>query len=358
MADFKLSLNQIEKLCVAGSMAPSGGNAQPWKIRVRNNLFEITVNKQRLSGFLDIGGLASIFGLGCFTENVVLEAKKMGLDYSLEIREGQDVSDFLVKIFFTENGSSKKPNLADFIDQRITNRKISDGRLIEEKNINYLKNLIIESDFKLSTISSNKEKQGLSNILSVADGIRMSEQRTLKEMMEELRWSEIEAEKTADGIDLKTLELPGNAAWMFALLKNHPFLGKLIPQDVLRQVAKPLILGCSHIGCVSISGPLTQKNMFLAGRVCERIWLGATKLKIAFQPWTPLIYFLIRTKYFQGKDFTKQQIKDIDKSGENLKRIFNLSKQFPVFLFRLSYAKPPISRSLRVKWQQFTQVLN
>src|SRR6185312_9252952 len=93
-----LTQKEIEVLCTAGSLAPSGGNAQPWKVNVKKNKIEIQLDPKRSDSFIDVGRYASVFSLGCFTENFCLAADSLGLEYAMEVSNFKDIKGTIVLI--------------------------------------------------------------------------------------------------------------------------------------------------------------------------------------------------------------------------------------------------------------------
>jgi len=359
--DFKLETNEIEKLCEAGAMAPSGGNTQPWKVLIRKNVFEIKLDPKRSDSFIDVGRYASIFSLGCFTENVCIVADYMGIKYELQFIDSKKNNDPFVRISFKsrQKGITSAKSLYPFIKKRTTNRQLYDGAIIDKNDFNSLAQILknFDKNFRLTFVSSHEKKVKAADILGKADGIRLMNDRLFNEMMGEFRWSQKEVLKTRDGLDLKTLELPGNADKMFLLLKKFPFARKIIPKKALERFARPLMLGCSHLCCLSFRGKPTPHTMFLAGRLIERLWLTATKLNLAIQPWTVFNFILIRATYYPNSGLSRQEENESLQIGKDFRQLYKLYKTgFPLFIFRLSKAKAPSAHSLRIPWQEYTKV--
>lgn len=360
---FNLSDQEIDTLFKAGQQSPSGGNIQPWKAFVKKNQIEITLDpiRSKISNFLDVNCYASIFALGCFTENIFISARSLGLKFSDELITSGKVENF--KVILTFSGREKahiKEELFDYIPERVTNRQFADGSVIDQKDINTLSKECLSStkgEFKLSTCSSNSAKRNIARILGKADGIRITKHETYEQMMKEFRWSEEEANSLKDGLDLQTLELPDNVKKLFFLIKSHPFITKKFPIDIFENMAKPLLLNSSHLCCLSTKSFLNLEVLFEAGRVLERIWLTSAKLRLAFQPWTSFIYFLMRVEYFNGEGFSKNEIKILKSLGDQLRREFSLEKKANlVFFFRLSKAWPPSRRALKRPWPEFVTI--
>lgn len=358
--NFRLTLDEIKALCRAGGMAPSGANAQPWRVVVSKNILELKLDPKRSESFLDVGRYASIFSLGCFAENVRITADAMGLCYKMEILDYKNIEDSFVRFLFFGRQKlviEKQNSLYPYIQKRVTNRQIYDGTIISKINFAVLEKVVAEFDlkYKLRAVYTHEKKIKAADILGKADGIRLTNDQLFNEMMNEFRWSQEEVIKKRDGLDLKTLELPKNGEKMFLLLKNFSFARKIIPRKALERFARPLMLGCSHLCCLGVNGRPTPDKMFLAGQLVERLWLTATKLNLAIQPWTVFNFILLRATYFPRSGFKKEEETEILKMGKGFRSLYGLSKdEFPLFIFRLSKAKAPSARSLRIPLQNYT----
>lgn len=353
---FTLTNSDIERLCVAGSKAPSGGNSQPWLVKVDKNFLSVFLDPIRSESFLDVGHYASYFGIGCFIENVAIEAESMGLKYVTELYESKEPLATLT--FHKKTDGTSNSSLQQYIEKRVTNRQIYNGMTIEEDKIKELREEIQkEQAFGLYTEFSREGKERLADLFGQADAIRMMNYNTYEEMMHEFRWDEKEVASN-DGLDIKTLEMPKNVEKLYRLLRDYPSARELMPQDAFAGMAKPLLTGSSHLCCLYTKEPLTPKNMLIAGRTFERLWLRATRLGIALQPWSILPFFLIRVNNFEGKGFSEKERERLKKIEKDLYQLMELANDdTPLFIFRLSYTdKEPSAHSLRISWKAFTHI--
>lgn len=359
---FKLSRCEVEKLAIAGGKAPSGGNIQPWILTVKPQQLQIKLDPLRSKSFIDVGKSASFLALGCFAENVCIAAQTMGLIYKIDVLEYKKISDpiIVIKFFDRKEGMKKFSHpLYPYISKRVTNRQLSDGTIIGNKQIEKLKKVASQSGkrYGLVALSGYNDKKKAAKILGKTDAIRNTNKETLRQMMEEFRWSRAEALATRDGLAIETLELPTNLEKMLRLYKKVPSLRYIIPKEAFEKMTEPLILGSSHICCYYTSQPYSSRSLVIGGMILERIWLTATKLGLAFQPWTVLPFFIFRVKYFQGEGFSKSEIEQIQKLETDLRSLFDLKNNYlPLFIFRLSKAKPPSAKSLRLSWKQYTEI--
>jgi len=227
---------------------------------------------------------------------------------------------------------------------------------IPDENQSPLAEPVVEKTPPPAPTVSSSEKKEVSDILGEADAIRNINDQLFTQMMEELRFSDTEAH-TNDGIDVKTLELPGNIDKLMQLLKRYPDLRKVLPEQAFKDMAKPLIMSTSHMCCFSVKVKPSAVDMVKAGQAMQRVWLNATKMGLSLHPWTVLPFFILRVLYNPEDVFTTHEQKIILELNARLKKVFNLAEtEHPLFVFRLFKSDKPTTTSLRIDWKRYTTI--
>lgn len=356
----KLTRTHIKRLMEASSAAPSGGNAQPWKVTIKDNSITLNLNSKRADTFLDAAHRASLFGLGCFTTNFHIASETLGLkfDFNSHLDQFNSSAKIWTAALVSTGNSSPHP-LFPYLHQRATNRKLFDGSIIADNTIAQLtKSISSFPNHHLSTLFQNNHKSQIANILGQADLIRFQNSVLRREMMQEFRWNDHETRSTKDGIDVDTLEAPPNLIELLGLVRDNPKLVKLLPKQTWINFARPLLTNSSHL-CV-LSGKTHQPvDWFTAGQTMQTLWLTATSLQLSIQPWSILSFYGARVNVMSGKGFKPSEIKLVKKLIKELNHTYHLdSDSVPYFTFRLSSANPPSARALRLPWQSFTTFLD
>lgn len=355
----KLTHQEIDTLLTAAGRAPSGGNIQPWLVEINSNQINIKLNPKKLGMILDVNNYGSLFALGAFTQNLEVAAHQLGLKYKKNILNPTSAGNYQVFFAFEERHQPKPHPLYQAVLSRDTNRHLGNGKLIPHKMIQQLQNLVTQtnSNLKLDTISDNQSKSDAAKALGKADLVRTKNLPLLKQMLTEFRWTKNETETTLDGLDIRTMELPGNVGKMLQLLSKFASFAKNIPDTALEKQAWPLLKASSHLCILSLKSKPNPQAFFDAGYTMQRLWLEATNLSLAIHPWTVLTFFVIRARYFKGSAFSKSEETTLLAADKDIRHVFDLDSSFtPVFIFRLSYADPPSARSLRYPWQQYTTI--
>jgi hypothetical protein len=351
-----LTAGEIASLCEAGAMAPSGGNAQPWQVTASGARLRIGLDPQRSDrSFLDVGGYAALFAIGCFSENVGIAAQSLGLEYTRTVEADA------VRFDFTDRRPASPPELYDWIPRRVTNRRLSDAVTLAEADVRRLTALAADVDAScaITALCDPDRQREVARVLGAADVLRMRNAAMFADMVAEICWSEREAADRLDGLDLPTLELPGSTTALLSVLRRLPRLRALIPAGKLADTARSLVLGSSHICCLSTSEAVRPEVMINAGTALQRVWLSATRDGLALQPWTVSTLQLLRLESFGGAGYTARERDTVARIGRDLRAAFDLpASRTPLFVFRLSTAPPPTARSLKRPWQSFTTTVH
>ncbi|BCB75632.1 hypothetical protein GCM10022251_27590 [Phytohabitans flavus] len=347
-----LTREEVAALCAAGASAPSGGNAQPWRVTVAADRIDVDIDPSRGS-FLDVGGYAAHFAVGCFTENVVIAARARGLEHTVAVREGA------ATVTFTGRRDPEPEPLAAVLAERVTNRRLHQGPPLAEDEVRRLTATAESTDpcLAVTAVADPDGKRAVAAALGLADAVRMRHRAMFDDMVQEIRWTEREARAQRDGLDLRSLDLPAATRALLPVLRRLPWVRLLLPSARLGDTARTLVLGCSHVCCLSTTAEPTPDAMVAAGRAVQRLWLEATRAGVAVHPWTVSTLELLRLEVFAGAGFTAAERAAVARMGGELRAAFGLPAQArPIFVFRLSTAPPPAVRALRQPWETFTTI--
>jgi len=355
-----LTEEDVEQLAGAGAAAPSGGNAQPWRLVASGDTLELRLDPERSESFMDVDRSASILALGSFVENVVLEARARGLEHRvalLGLEDPSDPSEPLVRVVITGRGEGDPPPLHAVIRERATNRKPWDGEVIPEAEIAALrKEARSVPGHDLRVVAAEEDKRGVARELAEADVVRTFDRRYHEQMISEMRWTPEEVEETADGLDVATLELPGGALKGLKMMRYRAFVALMVSRERIRTMTEEALMRSSHLGSVTMPREATPTRLLEAGRSVQRMWLKATELGLALQPWCVIPFFVLRAAR-HPETLREADAGTILRTGGALDRLWEVPEdRRAIFTFRLSRAEPPTARALRRPWDAFTTV--
>ena len=113
------------------------------------------------------------------------------------------------------------------------------------------------------------------------------------------------------------------------------------------KISYSTINSSSAIGLISMS-EFSEINWLNGGRAAQRAWLCAAKHQLALQPISAPLFLNLQMLIGGESNFNPSEREQLEEIYSNLKTIFsNLTSDKGVFLFRLSHAGAPSTRSLR-----------
>lgn len=351
----KITPQMTERLITAGNWAPSGGNAQPWKWGVDKNCIYLFLDYHRAKSILDFEKTGSMIGLGAAVENLSIEAQAMGYEIDFESFSPTEECPLTAIIRLNKSeGVGELAHLAPFIDQRLSNRKNSEYKVLSTEARLSLSKLSDEFEgARLHILENREQMMSLGELIAEVDRLRVLSERGHREFNAELREGD-EVERTRDGIDVETLELSPAAKAAIEIAEDESAIALLREWNLgsgLKQTSMAAARTASAfilVTCPSIN----HKDFFNAGRLVERVWLACHREGIAATPMSAITFFM--NAYAKSPNSLPEPIvSGIGAISDNFQRIFEIDQnETPAFVLRLNFAEYPEVRSLRLPLQQ------
>lgn len=357
----ELTSKEIEDLIEYALMAPSGGNIQPWKWKVKDKTLMMFNDVNRCKSILNYKNLASLISHGAATENIILKAHEIGYEVVLN-KFPLGVDNDLISIFkFQKNKSSEtekhvNDSLIDFVPERETNRNIGEREALKKVDEIYFNELVqtIEGA-ELKLFKEPELIDQLKQIIAEVDTLFMTNKSGHSHFIKEIRWNKKEVELTRDGIDLNTIDLtPTERAGLVVAKKWSvtKYIKNWRLGNEFGKLSRKVIDASSSLGMIVM--PNSSENSFFdGGRALQKLWLGVTEKGLAFQP------ISINTFLFLKIDDDDDEINEI---REELKVLYSKMRKLcklelekkDVFFFRIAKADKPKIKALR---REFKDVL-
>jgi hypothetical protein len=344
------------KLATAGSLAPSGGNNQPWRFLHHNGRLLLFMDPQRAFSTIDPGLRYARVGLGACIENIVLEATTLGIHLNISTGPFPDASN-LVAVF--EQTSAVPPDrspvseaLAPFIGKRCTNRRGGQWDPLRSDEMSSLRRTVTASfpSFDVRFIHEPDQLTRLGAICGAAERIRMLNPLCHHDMFQrEMRWNAEQAERTGDGVDVRTLELSTKDATGLGIAADPSavaYLSDWRQGKGLEELTAKLVNTSSAVAfvCVPDLDPDTALN---GGRAVQRLWLKATALNLAAQPVSAPLFMGHHGRWDVNGYLTASEHAEANDLLERTTALVGAGTLTPLFMLRLSRADKPTVRSLR-----------
>jgi nitroreductase/molybdopterin/thiamine biosynthesis adenylyltransferase len=348
-----ISKDQLTQIVEAACLAPSGGNSQPWMFLYRNNHLYIYHDAHYSYSLLDLNNAGSYIAFGAMLENIILKAASLNLSVTQEVFPlKKDRRLIAVLSFINSDSNNNLIHLAPVIGSRVTNRNVTERKLLRDEDKFGLSSIAASiPEAKLQLFDDERTIKEFAEILTNTERIRfLHPQGHYDTFVNELRFSPEEVEKTADGMDVRTLNLKESDIAALKIARDPSaisFLHNLHQGLGFKKISQKNVLQASSIGVVTMTGrdPL---DFLQGGRAVERIWLEANYRGIAFQPISQIVFMTEILTSGVKVNFNSYEKQELSSINERFRKLLKIEDQrYPVFVFRLCYADEPEIRSLR-----------
>ena len=344
------SMQMLRDLVSFASLAPSGGNSQPWLWVSTNHALHLFLDPRTKATFIDFGNLGSTLALGATAESFILAAGKLGLAVSIE---GFGASLFPVARFTFPRIEPNVSNceLAEGLRHRSTNRSNLPSDPLPPDLSKRIDQILAPFSGVHCRIVTDKEViTSIGRIAGEADRLRILNQAAHSEMMEELRWDSEEAERTRDGIEVAHLGLDDTDLCGLKVIRNPMIAAEINKWGLGKNFVKGAQTAFNNsggIGLLFVRKP-TCPDFFIAGRALMHVWLYLEKCGFGVHPWTASIYFIMRFVQERGLGFSPSEQRSLSMLREEFSRCFGLDgSQGLAIMFRITTSPKPIGRSNR-----------
>lgn len=343
---------EIRALVGFATLAPSGGNTQPWRFVFRGSKLECRLDRSRSGSMLDFDARASELAIGAALENLCLAARAAGFEPEVELLPPSPAPDVYFRVGFRSGAvpSADDVELAAGLGLRATNRRLGQRSPLSQIEVRALRETAERAPAELALIEDAPRLERIAALIGRGERLRLLNRRMHRDMMEEVRWTAREVDETRDGLDLRTLEFTPTDVAGLRLVSTYSLMeviGALGAGRGLERPTRKAIAAASACGLLSV--PNSGRTSYLSGgRALERVWLRATALGLAFQPMTPLLYLFARLLDGAGAELDQRERAELGELREEFEALFGpRGSRVDVMLFRLARVGPPSARSLR-----------
>ena len=353
-----ISSRLFEEMVRVAGTAPSPDNNQPWAFRLREEAVDVLHVRLRAIAS-DVRDLFSWIAMGAAIENLVLAASLHSLTADVEYRDRPFATcpdGELIATVRLRNGGTPDP-LARSIKHRITNRRLYKQRPISSDDLKSLAATVPTGNNQVDWLTGRNDLAMLARLVVTADRIRFEHQPFHEEFHTVLRFGDSQARSTADGLDLRTLEIPRITwpilrwlrPWSRMSLANRFGMSRLFARYSFKQVTRS-----GAVGLLTTSDD-SDRGLLEAGRDFQRLWLAATRQELALQPLGSLPIFLSHLEKEGPHSFLPNHAASLKQVVGPFQHLFpSAEHQMPVILFRIGHAKPPSARSYRYPTRQIS----
>lgn len=340
---------RIQKIIDAGIKAPSGDNCQPWSFAADGKRIDIFNLPERDRSLYNYQQRACLVANGACIENMLIAAPHYGLRAEPFYFPDPGNPQHLARLELSDAEAQHDPLFAAIATRGI-NRKPYRGGQLAPHAADSLRQAAsgtgtLGCAFKLL---QEDEKNSAAEVAALSDRLVFENPRLHGFLFEQLRWTPEEAERTRDGLDIRTLELSPPDRLLFPLLKNFQLVSLIAKFGATRLIAanaRKLMLSASAAGIITISDD-APASWLHAGRMLERVWLEASRQGLAFHLMTGITLMAGRVRDGALEGLEGNNISLIRQAESLLKKVSGTESPVAL-LFRIGTAPQPSARSLR-----------
>jgi molybdopterin/thiamine biosynthesis adenylyltransferase len=332
-------------VAAAAIRAPSGGNAQPWRIEAGPDVITIRLAPEHTST-MDVGFRGSAVAIGAALFNAKVAAASRRVLGAVTLLEDVDGAPLQATVHLRDGGEPDLAGLYQPMLARETNRRLGTSRPIAADTVEWLHTVAEREGARLHLLTGHDDIDRAATILAASDRIRYLTPRLHADMLSELRWP---GDQHADtGIDVRSLELgPGDLA-VLDILRRPDVMANLAQWNAgtaLGEDTRRRVLASSAVGVISVPGG-TLTGYARGGSAVEAVWITAQQRGLTVQPISPVFLYAR-----DADDLTELSTSFADELGD-LQREFRQLLRIPAgaspaLVLRFAVGAPASVRSCR-----------
>jgi hypothetical protein len=257
------------ELVRAATLAANSHNTQPWIFTAAANAITIAPDFGRRCPAVDPDDHHLFASLGCAAENLVIAAEAVGLAPTTA------VADDAVTIGL-EPGPSARSSLYDAITLRQCTRAPFDRRPVAAEAMRLLESAGRESGVELILLTDQAKIAEVADYVVQGNTAQMRDAAFMAELKSWLRFSEIDAVATRDGLFARASGNPTMPSWL-----ARAVLPLVFTADGENRKYREHVESSAGIA-VFVSDANDKAHWLAAGRACQRFALLATALGLKY----------------------------------------------------------------------------
>ncbi len=342
---------QIKILAKSGHAAPSADNSQPWHFIWNGKTLSVEYDTERVQSLtFPPDWPATLLSIGAVIENITQAAQFLDLPLEIDLPlEMNDATGCYARIAAANMQGNKVKVEIHPLFKRHTNRFKFNKKPIPNDAIGTLSGLS-EGNARLAVFSNKTSVGKIASLVMQASKIRFQTQELHEWLGRSLRFTE-KSVKKADGLDIRTLDLPPGGGYFLRFISdwnNMKALNKLGLYNLLAQIdSRPIGRGPA---IVAVIAPANSSTSIDAGRLLCRAWIYLNSLGIAAHPYYVVSDQLDRLRKNLLPDRLVEQARSIKTACDDL---FELTSGETLhMLLRVGYPTREPPRSLRLPFDK------
>lgn len=310
------------------SLAPSGHNSQPWRVRIcKQNEWIIEADPTRRLPCVDPDNRELLLSLGAFLENLLITAATFGLHTEVDIMAKNCYDREIVRLVFQE-GPLRQYRLQTLKDRR-TVKHGQLPRCLASPDLTRL--MATTQEQVMYAARGSKQAAFIADAAVEAFRLQSHREDAQREFVSWLRLDRTEVMRHRDGITTESMGINGVAGWYVnTFLSPSDFLTAAMRQKSIDATAALAREGGGWL--LLTSRGQTVAELLACGRRFQQLSLAACELGIAIHPMSQILE---------------------EEGASSLKEVLGDDSHTPQFVLRVGYLdRYPAAAGLRrpVTW--------
>jgi len=343
----------LQQLLQAAVHAPSGDNTQPWRFIVDWEAGQISlhVDGSRDPSPMNAGNRMARIALGAALENIVRTAEGNGLHLEFE----QPTPPALAAVRLRTEAQTAA--LVQEIQQRVTNRRVYDGRPLPPEMLAGLEQQTAPiEEVRTFWICDRARIIALASLIARADKLMFGEASMRRAFLAKIRFDDkTGGEPAREGLTPASLELTAFERFALRLLPSIPSWFLRLTGGLRAFAVKARKLAESASGfCLVTASDVTEKADLLVGRAVQKAWLALTENDLAVQPMMSLLVLENVRDNGPASLIAKVGERKLAMLRDDFRTLApEIGQSRPAFLMRFGYASPPTGHCGRLPVDAF-----
>ena len=261
------------------SLAPSGHNAQPWRVRVQTpDRWRLALDPARRLTIVDPDDREALLSLGAFLENLAQAGQHHGRPVELA-GTGDSADSSVEAVLFVGSSDARAVDLAALSQRRTLHGPLAPRRLRRADVRDLLLGIPSGEYFPPGT----KQADWLDEAAVEAVRTQVRRAPVMEELSRWIHWDTTAARTHRVGLTPAGMGIDGLAGWWTrAFYEPRDVLAEQFAEATVRKAADE-IGSCG--GWIVITSPDDEPESLLrAGRHCERLWLRSRRMDVGIHP--------------------------------------------------------------------------
>jgi len=277
----------IRQILTAGTLAPSADNSQPWRFEVEAEAVRLRVDPTRAHSVSDVDRALTHISCGAVIENMAVAAAALGQEARITLFPRPDDRDLVAELRWVP-GSPGSDDLARAIPDRHTNRKFYRRQAVPAAALDHLaREARAFPGAALDWLTDPRSRAAALRLMRQAEAERFRREPLHQELFRTIRFDVGWRRPAEEGLPPGALEVELPARPFFGALRHWAVM------STLNRLGAHRILGwrsadlpariAPAFGVLTIPSA-SAESVILGGRALQRVWLRATALGLALQP--------------------------------------------------------------------------